>query len=89
MPIFTDTTGNIVSLPILFDTSYNIVSFDVDTIIINLFVSAQLYITLRTSNGLRIPKTITLRDAAYGDWGVDDNYLMNYIINNIHTIYNS
>ena len=89
MPIFTDTTGNTVSLPIYFDTSYNIVSFDVDTIIVNLFVSAQLYITLRTSTGLRIPKTITLRDAAYGDWGVDDNYLMNYIKTNIQTIYNS
>ena len=89
MTVFTDTTGNIVSLPISFSTSYNIVSFDVDTIIINLFVSAQLYITLRTSTGLRIPKTITLRDAAYGDWGVDDNYLMNYIKTNIQTIYNS
>ena len=68
---------------------YNIVSFGVDTIIINLFVSAQLYITLRTSTGLRIPKTITLIGTAYGDWGADDNYLMNYIKTNIQTIYNS
>ena len=89
MTVFTDTTGNIVSLPISFSTSYNIVSFDVQSIIIKLFTSATLYITLYTDSSLKIPKSILLAGDDYSNWGADDNYLMNYIINNIHTIYNS
>ena len=89
MTVFTDTTGNIVSLPISFTTSYNILSFDVQSVLIKLFTSATLYITLYTDSGLKIPKSILLAGDDYSNWGADDNYLMNYIINNIHTIYNS
>lgn len=89
MTIFTDITGNIVSLPISVTTSYNIISFDVQSVIIDLFISATLYITLHTDTGLKIPKSILLAGIDYSNWGADDNYLMNYIINNIQTIYNS
>jgi hypothetical protein len=86
---FTNEIGNDISYNVTSVLSYNIVSYEITGIMIDLFTSATIYINLITDNGVYLPKRVFLAGDDYFGWGADDNYLLNYIITNIQTIYES
>ena len=60
------------------------VSFDISGIRIELFEKAIISVVVRFDNGESINKEVVLMGDAYLQWSDnDDNYLINYIKNNL------
>lgn len=64
----------------------NVVSFDISGVKIDLYERATIYVVFKCDDGTTIYKEVILRGDAYMQWGDDDNYIINYIKNNIYDI---
>lgn len=70
-----------------FTKTINIVSFDISGVRIDLFEKAILCVVFRCDDGSVITKDVVLQGDAYLLWGSDDNYIVNYITNNLSNIF--
>ena len=86
---FKDSLGYNVIIPVSLTTTCNIISFKVANIHIELFDCVLIHIFLITDTGVTLSRNIKLCDTDYSGWDTDDNYIINYIKNNIQAIYNS
>ena len=75
------------SINVTIESSITLYDFEIKQIMIVPSTSATLTITIRTSP-LPVEKTIYLIGDAYLAWSSCDDYLYDYIRENIHTIYN-
>ena len=87
---FTDTTDHTVSDTVSSTISYNIISFSVSDVWIELFSCATLFVCFKTDiENINLARSVRLSGKDYFKWGSDDNYLMKYIQTNIQSIINS
>lgn len=70
-----------------FTKTVNIVSFDISGVRIDLFEKAILSVVFRCDDGSIIIKEVVLQGDSYILWGSDDNYIVNYITNNLSNIF--
>ena len=86
---FKDSLGYNVMIPISLITTYNFISFEVTNVHVEVFSCVTIFILFKTDTGGSFSKSIKLCDTDYSSWGTDDNYIINYIKDNIQTIYYS
>lgn len=86
---FKDSLGFDVMIPISLTTTYNIIYFEITNVHVEVFNCVTIYILFKTDTGESLSKSIKLREADYSGWSTDDNYIINYIKDNIQTIYHS
>jgi hypothetical protein len=61
-----------------------IYSFDIQSIEINLFNSAKIRVTLLNEQGNIVDVSIVLLEGDdYTNWGNDDNYIINFVANDL------
>ena len=63
--------------------SINITSIQVRVINLNLFQSVNVNVTLLSNNDYVDSKSYTLEGADYTNWGNDDTYIVNYVLNQL------
>ena len=66
--------------------NYNIVYFVIKEIKVQLHISVALSVLFIDSEGKSFMKRIVLSGDSYTNWGNDDDYLFNYIKDNINTL---
>jgi hypothetical protein len=77
-------TNTVVDPPIVKTTTYNITSFSVSVLSLELFKSVTLSIVYYADKGVVDTELITLKDQAYMDWNNNDQYIIDYVKNNIN-----
>lgn len=69
-----------------FTKTVNIVSFDISGVRIDLFQKATVCVVFRCDDGSIIIKDVIIQGEEYLLWGIDDDYIVNYITNNLSNI---
>ena len=82
------STSTTISQTISKTNTYIFTSIKIINVVINPNTNATIYLTFSTDDGKTITTTILLEGNDYTSWGADDNYLYEYIQNNISTILN-
>ncbi len=79
------------SIPVTYSVTqtvnYNIISFEILTVSVQLYTSATVYLMLIDENGNNYPRCTTLTGDAYAAWAADDCYICTYIATNIQAIF--
>lgn len=65
---------------------YNIVSFDISGVRIDLFKQAYISVVFTFDDGDTTHKEVLLKGYDYLLWGSDDDYITKYITENLHYI---
>ena len=86
---FKDSLGVNTLIPVSLTTTYNLISFEVTNVHVEVFSCVTIYMLFKTDTGESLSKSIKLCETDYSSWGTDDNYIINYIKDNIQTIYYS
>ena len=64
----------------------NVVSFDISGVRIDLFEKAIVCVIFKCNNGEIIVRDVVIQGDTYLQWGSDDNFIVNYITDNISNI---
>jgi hypothetical protein len=75
------------ALNITVSESFNLVSFNVKSITVSPYNAATVDLEIYADNGRIISRSTTLSGTAYDEWGIDDDYIYQYVKDNINTIY--
>jgi hypothetical protein len=78
-----------LSTPILQTNSYNIVSYTIYSVTIDLYTSCSVFLLLNTDIGTQFSKVFVLTTEQYLGWNNNDSYITNLIDEHIMTIINS
>lgn len=84
--LYTEPVDTKSSINVDITTTTTLFDFVIDNILIIPSQSATINITIRTSH-LPLKRVVILEREAYFAWSSDDNYIYDYIRENIHTIY--
>ena len=74
--------------PITINSKIIIKSYYIVSVIVKLFMSVEINIIFVSDIDKSYERQIILCDELYTQWGSDDDYLTNYIKNNLETIIN-
>jgi hypothetical protein len=65
---------------------YNVVSYKIVSVNIELFNSCTMFIIFNNDNGSKIAKNFSMTTEQYLNWNNDDNYIIDLINDNLETI---
>ena len=78
---------NLQNSIIIIPKTFNIISYSVTNVYVQLYTSVTLQITFFDDQNIPYNKIICLKNSDYLGWGSDDSYLTNYITENITSIF--
>ena len=73
--------------PVVITDVKNITGFEINQIHIKLNTSADIFVYLKKGDNIVASDMIKIEGADYGNWGSEDNYIVNYISNYLRTKY--
>lgn len=85
----TGSLINILQDQILQTESYNIISYSVYSVTIELFTSCTIHLLLNTDKGTQISKAYKMTTEQYLNWTNNDFYIINLVNENLMQIIDS